>query len=131
MLPLSSPAPTASATGEYTVTVNGKKYSVKLDSDKQATVNGKAYDIAVKDGIDAAPTASSGSGEEVKASLPGAVFRVDVSAGDTVAEGDVLVVLEAMKMEIEVKAPKAGTVQSVLVAQGDKVVNGTPLVVLG
>ena len=53
------------------------------------------------------------------------------SEGDTVAEGDVLLVLEAMKMEIEVKAPKAGTVQSILVAAGDKVVNGTPLVVLG
>jgi biotin carboxyl carrier protein len=81
--------------------------------------------------IDAAPAASSGSGEEVKASLPGAVFKVVVSEGDTVAEGDVLVVLEAMKMEIEVKAPKAGTVQSVLVAPGDKVVNGSPLVTLG
>ena len=122
----------ASSTGEYTVTVNGKKYSVKLDSDKKATVNGKAYDIAVKDGIETAgASASSGSGEEVKASLPGAVFKVEVSEGDTVAEGDVLVVLEAMKMEIEVKAPKAGTVQSVLVAVGDKVVNGTPLVTLG
>ena len=76
-------------------------------------------------------SASSGSGEEVKASLPGAVFKVEVSEGDTVAEGDVLVVLEAMKMEIEVKAPKAGTVQSILVAQGDKVVNGTPLVTIG
>jgi pyruvate carboxylase subunit B len=120
-----------SSTGEYTVTVNGKKYSVKLDSDKKATVNGKAYDIAVKDGIESAPTATTGSGEEVKASLPGAVFKVEVSAGDTVAEGDVLVVLEAMKMEIEVKAPKAGTVQSVMVAVGDKVVNGTPLVTIG
>ena len=124
-------APAASANGEYTVTVNGKKYSVKLDGDKQATVNGKSYDIAVKDGIESAGSASSGSGEEVKASLPGAVFKVVVSEGDTVAEGDVLVVLEAMKMEIEVKAPKAGTVQSVLVAPGDKVVNGTPLVTLG
>ena len=120
-----------SSTGEYTVTVNGKKYSVKLDSDKKATVNGKAYDIAVKDGIDSAPAAASGSGETVNASLPGAVFKVEVSEGDTVAEGDVLVVLEAMKMEIEVKAPKAGTVQSVMVAVGDKVVNGTPLVTLG
>jgi pyruvate carboxylase subunit B len=120
-----------SSSGEYTVTVNGKKYSVKLDSDKKATVNGKAYDIAVKDGIESAPTATSGSGEEVKASLPGAVFKVEVSEGDTVAEGDVLVVLEAMKMEIEVKAPKAGTVESVLVAVGDKVVNGTPLVTIG
>ena len=119
------------STGEYTVTVNGKKYSVKLDSDKKATVNGKAYDIAVKDGIDSAPSASTGAGEAVNASLPGAVFKVEVSEGDTVAEGDVLVVLEAMKMEIEVKAPKAGTVQSVMVAVGDKVVNGTPLVTLG
>ena len=125
-------APTASATGEYTVTVNGKKYAVKLDSDKQATVNGKTYDIAVKDGIDAAgASAPSGSGEAVNASLPGAVFKVVVSEGDTVEEGDVLVVLEAMKMEIEVKAPKAGTVQSVLVSVGDKVVNGTPLVTIG
>ena len=122
---------TPSSNGEYTVTVNGKKYSVKLDSDKKATVNGKAYDIAVKDGIDSAPAVASGSGEAVNASLPGAVFKVEVSEGDSVAEGDVLVVLEAMKMEIEVKAPKAGTVQSVLVAPGDKVVNGTPLVTLG
>ncbi|MBR5867447.1 MAG: biotin attachment protein, partial [Spirochaetaceae bacterium] len=52
----------ASANGEYTVTVNGKKYSVKLDSDKKATVNGKAYDIAVKDGIESAGSASSGDG---------------------------------------------------------------------
>ena len=42
----------------YNVTVNGKKYSVKLDGDTKATVNGKAYDIAVKDGIDAAPAAA-------------------------------------------------------------------------
>ena len=121
----------AASTGEYTVTVNGKKYSVKLDGDKKATVNGKAFDIAVKDGIDSAPAAASGAGESVNASLPGAVFKVEVSEGDTVAEGDVLVVLEAMKMEIEVKAPKAGTVQSVMVAVGDKVVNGTPLVTIG
>ena len=75
--------------------------------------------------------AASGSGEEVKASLPGNVLRIETSEGASVAEGDVLLVLEAMKMEIEVKAPKAGTVQSVLVAQGDKVVNGTPLVTIG
>ena len=123
-------APAASASGEYTVTVNGKKYSVKLDSDAKATVNGKAYDIAVKDGIDSAP-AATGAGEAVNASLPGNVLRIETSEGASVAEGDVLLVLEAMKMEIEVKAPKAGTVQSILVAQGDKVVNGTPLVTIG
>ena len=122
---------TPSSNGEYTVTVNGKKYSVKLDGDKKATVNGKAYDIAVKDGIDSAPAASTGAGEAVNASLPGNVLRIETSVGASVAEGDVLLVLEAMKMEIEVKAPKAGTVQTILVAQGDKVVNGTPLVTIG
>ena len=122
---------TPSSNGEYTVTVNGKKYSVKLDGDAKATVNGKAYDIAVKDGIDSAPAASTGAGEAVNASLPGNVLRIETSVGASVAEGDVLLVLEAMKMEIEVKAPKAGTVQTILVAQGDKVVNGTPLVTIG
>ncbi len=121
---------TVSAGGnEYTVKVNGKNYAVKLDGDK-ATVNGKTYDINVKEGIESAP-ATSGDGEEVKAGVPGNVLRIEAPEGTEVAEGDVLLVLEAMKMEIEVKSPKAGTVQSVLVSQGDKVVNGQALVVLG
>ena len=125
-------ASTVSAGGnEYTVKVNGKNYAVKLDGDK-ATVNGKSYDINVKEGIEnSSASASSGEGEEVKAGVPGNVLRIEAPEGTEVAEGDVLLVLEAMKMEIEVKSPKAGTVQSVLVSQGDKVVNGQALVVLG
>ena len=125
-------ASTVSAGGnEYTVKVNGKNYAVKLDGDK-ATVNGKTYDINVKAGIESASaSASSGDGEEVKAGVPGNVLRIEAPEGTEVAEGDVLLVLEAMKMEIEVKSPKAGTVQSVLVSQGEKVVNGQALVVLG
>ena len=125
-------ASTVSAGGnEYTVKVNGKNYAVKLDGDK-ATVNGKSYDINVKEGIESSSaSASSGEGEEVKAGVPGNVLRIEAPEGTEVAEGDVLLVLEAMKMEIEVKSPKAGTVQSVLVSQGDKVVNGQALVVLG
>ncbi|MEE3350297.1 MAG: biotin/lipoyl-containing protein [Candidatus Gastranaerophilaceae bacterium] len=122
----------ASSTGEYTIKVNGKNYAVKLDGDNKAVVNGKTYDIAVKAGIETkSSAASSGDGEEVKAGLPGNVLRLEVSEGDEVAEGDVLLVMEAMKMETEVKAPKAGTVQSVLVAQGDKVVTGQALVTIG
>ena len=124
-----APAAQASSTGEYTVKVNGKNYAVKLEGDK-ATVNGKAYDINVKAGIEA-KAASTGAGEEVKAGLPGNVLRIEVSEGDEVAEGDVLLVVEAMKMETEIKAPKAGTVTSVLVAQGDKVVTGQALVAIG
>ena len=58
-------------------------------------------------------------------------MKIEVSTGDTVEEGDVLLVLEAMKMEIEVKSSKAGIVQEILVSQGEKVVNGQDLVVLG
>ncbi|MCM1004004.1 MAG: hypothetical protein NC408_06655, partial [Candidatus Gastranaerophilales bacterium] len=125
-----APAAQASSTGEYTVKVNGKNYAVKLEGDK-ATVNGKAYDVNVKAGIEAKASASAGEGEEVKAGLPGNVLRVEVSEGDSVEEGDVLLVVEAMKMETEVKAPKAGTVSQILVAQGDKVVTGQAMVVIG
>ena len=116
----------------FTVKVNGKNYAVRLESDSKATVNGKTYDISVKDGIDSkSPSESSGEGEEVKAGLPGNVLRLEVSEGQQVDEGDVLLVMEAMKMETEVKAPKAGTVNSILVSQGDKVVTGQALVTIG
>ena len=123
-------ASTVAGGNEYTVKVNGKNYAVKLDGDKKATVNGKAYDIAVSEGISAAP-AASGDGKPVEAPLPGNILRICVSEGDSVAEGDVILVVEAMKMETEIKAPEAGTVQSSLVAQGDKVQTGQTLVTLG
>lgn len=123
-------ASTVAGGNEYTVKVNGKNYAVKLDGDKKATVNGKAYDIAVSEGISAAP-AASGDGKPVEAPLPGNILRICVSEGDSVAEGDVILVVEAMKMETEIKAPEAGTVQSILVTQGDKVQTGQTLVTLG
>ena len=127
-----APKAQASSTGEYTIKVNGKNYAVKLDGENKAVVNGKTYNIAVKTGIEAsAASSNSGDGEEVKAGLPGNVLRIEVSEGSEVAEGDVLLVMEAMKMETEVKAPKAGTVQSILVSQGDKVVTGQGLVTIG
>ena len=125
-----APAAQASSNGEYTVKVNGKNYAVKLEGDK-ATVNGKAYDINVKAGIQQKASSGSAEGEEVKAALPGNVLRLEVEEGDEVAEGDVLLVVEAMKMETEVKSPKAGTVQAIEVAQGDKIITGQTLVVIG
>ena len=126
-----APKAQANSTGEYTVKVNGKNYAVKLESDSKAVVNGKNYDISVKDGIESKAASSSGDGEEVKAGLPGNVLRIEVSEGDSVSEGDVLLVVEAMKMETEIKSPKSGTVQSILVSQGDKVVTGQAMVVIG
>ena len=96
------------------------------------------FNIVDEDTSDAAPSveetstsASSGEGKEVKAALPGNVLRVEVSVGDEVAEGDVLLVVEAMKMETEVKSPYSGKVQAIEVAQGDTVKNGQTLVVIG
>ena len=124
-------AETVSSSGEYTVKVNGKAYAVKLDGDNKATVNGKAYDIDVKCGIESKSSEASGDGEEIKAGLPGNVLRIEVSEGQEVVEGDVLLVVEAMKMETEVKSPKSGYVTSVMVSQGDKVITGQGLVKIG
>ena len=79
----------------------------------------------------AAPAAVTGAGEAVNAPMPGTILKVNVNNGDTVKEGQVLVVLEAMKMENEIMAPKSGTVNQVLVSRGASVDTGAPLVVIG
>ena len=63
--------------------------------------------------------------------MPGRVIRLVASEGSTVGEGDVLLVLEAMKMEMQITSPYAGTVQSIPVAQGDQVAGGDVLAVIG
>jgi oxaloacetate decarboxylase alpha subunit len=65
-----------------------------------------------------------GSGEELPSPLSGNIFRVDVAAGDHVEEGDLLIILEAMKMETEIRAPKSGQIAAVNVKVGDAVVTG-------
>lgn len=102
------------------------------------TVNGKAYDVAVEEvgagsapaavpvqaaapSAAPAPAAAPAGGTLVKSPMPGDILDVKVNAGDTVSEGQVLMVLEAMKMENDIVAPKAGKVASVNVKKGDKV----------
>lgn len=121
--------PKIDSTGGYTVSVNGKKYAVTIEGDK-ATVNGKLYDVKVKAGIDATAV-PAGEGTPVKAALPGTVLKVLVSTGDTIYEGDVITVIEAMKMETEIKSPVSGTVQSVEIEVGNKVKTGEVLVTIG
>jgi pyruvate carboxylase subunit B len=123
----------AGGDGAYTVTVNGKKFAVEVAGDK-ATVNGKAYNIGVADGAEAAPAAKGGAVAHetadsivVKAQMPGKVIKTHVAVGDHVNEGDILLILEAMKMEVEVKAPSGGTVSSIAVNAGDQVTGGQEL----
>lgn len=114
----------------YTVSVNNKKYAVRIEGNK-AVVNGKTYDISVKDGIEAKEGVSSSDATPIKAALPGAVLKINVSEGDMIEEGDVLLVIEAMKMETEIKSPKSGKVASIDVNVGEQVKNGQVLVTLG
>jgi biotin carboxyl carrier protein len=102
---------------------------VAFDGGK-ATVNGKAYSYSISEGGAAAaePSKPSGNGEIVCAELAGQVLRLVASEGDRVAEGDILLVLEALKMEIEIKAPVAGVVSAMLVAGDQAVSTGDALV---
>ena len=128
--PNCEPKVQASANG-YTVSVNGKKYAVALEG-KKATVNGKLYDFDIKSGIEA-PSASSsdGAGTPVKAALPGTVLKVLVEEGDVISAGDVIAVIEAMKMETEIKSPVSGTISSVEIEVGNQVQTGQVLVTVG
>ena len=77
------------------------------------------------------PAAAAGAGTPVKAPLPGTINAINVKVGDTVAVGDVVIVLEAMKMQNNIEAENAGTVTSILVKQGDSVMEGAVMLTIG
>ncbi|MGM0571096.1 MAG: biotin/lipoyl-containing protein, partial [Pseudomonadota bacterium] len=106
----------------YTVNVNGKDYVVAVNE------GGEISQIEAKGGAGgssapaaSAPAPAAGEGEPLLAPLGGNIFKVHVSPGDQVEEGDVVIILEAMKMETEVRANKSGTVGEVFVKVGDAV----------
>lgn len=111
---------------KYKVTLNGRTYEVEVEAGKAMLLD--EYEAIVPA---AAPVAAPVAGEAVTAPMPGNILKVNVTAGQAVKEGDVLVVLEAMKMENEILAPKACTVKQVLVSKGATVDTGATLVVLG
>ncbi|MET4027402.1 oxaloacetate decarboxylase alpha subunit [Marinobacter sp. MBR-99] len=114
-----APARKAAGPETYTVEVNGKKYVVAVNE------GGEISQIEGQGGASApaaaTPAPAAGEGEPVVAPLGGNIWKVHVSPGDTVEEGDVLIILEAMKMETEVRAPKAGTIGEVFIKEGDAV----------
>ncbi len=125
------PAAATSGPASYTISVNGRQFQLSIDGD-QATVNGNTYQVELTEGS-AAPSAApaSGQGQLVHAEMPGKVIRVLATQGSRVNEGDPLLVLEAMKMEMQIASPVSGTVQSVDVSEGDQVAAGATLITIG
>ncbi len=109
-----------------TISVNGTPYEVELQSDTAKPTAAAFTPKAVA--ADAAPikanTAPAGTLFKVASPLPGSVFKLNVSVGDTVKVGDCLLVMEAMKMENNIMAEKGGVVQSIKVQVGSTVLQG-------
>ena len=130
----------------YKITLKGRTYEVEVEQGKAMLLS--EYEAIVPTAAPAAapvseaapaaapaaaaaPTAVTGAGEAVNAPMPGTILKVNVQNGQAVKEGDVLCILEAMKMENEIMAPKSGTITQVVVSKGSKVDTGAALVVIG
>ena len=112
---------------KYKITLNGKTYEVEVEEGQAMLVDEyEAYKPAAP-----APAAAPAGGEKVCAPMPGNILAVNVSNGSAVKKGDVLMILEAMKMENEIMAPCDGTVASVSVTKGAAVESGALLCTIG
>lgn len=128
------PAPKGEAEDTFTITVDGNEYVVKVDEGGDVTQLGALNGAPTSLGGAAAPAAggaapAAGGTPEV-APLAGNIWKVEVAAGEYVEEGEVIVILEAMKMETEVRASKSGTVGAVSVKEGDSVSVGDTLLTI-
>ena len=130
---------------KYKVTLNGRTYEVEVDQDKAMLVDeyeayapAPAAPVAVAAPAAAAPVAAApaaapsavAAGTPVTSPMPGNILKILVNPGQQVQEGEVLMILEAMKMENEIVAPKTGSVAQILVAKGSTVETGAVLAVI-
>lgn len=124
---------------KYKVTLNGKTYEVEVEHGKAVLLDeyealapapAVSAPVAVPETPAAPAPVNLASGETVSAPMPGNIIRVDVKEGDKVISGQILVILEAMKMENEIVSPKDGTVAQVVTSKGAVVETGSPLVVI-
>lgn len=144
---------------QYKFKINGNDYNVAINSTNgnlaDVTVNGVSYQVEMENAMPAAPVAApvqaapqasapapqpaaapapaakpAGEGKAVTSPLPGVIIEVSVKEGDTVAAGQKVAVLEAMKMENEIQAEKAGVVTKIHVSKGDSVLEGASIVTI-
>ncbi len=126
---------------KYIVTINGKNYEVEVEKGQANIVKTtQAAVVPVQEVVPvsaapvtpAAPAAQANTvaGEPLKSPLPGTILAVNVQPGASVKKGDVLFILEAMKMETEIKAPRDGVVSQIIVAKGASVSTGDILLAL-
>ena len=123
---------------QFNITVNGVAYSVAVEEVGAASAPVAAPVAApvvtpVAAPAPAAPAAAApvAGGQKVNAPMPGTILEVRVTEGATVKKGDILLILEAMKMENEIMAPCDGTVKQIVAAKGASVNSGDPLIVIG
>lgn len=128
---------------KYKVTLNGKTYEVEVEHGKAVLLDEYEALAPAPASAESAPVAQQtvaaapapapvnlAAGETVAAPMPGNIIRVDIKEGDKVKAGQVLVILEAMKMENEIVAPKDGTVAQIVTSKGAVVETGSPLVII-
>ena len=115
----------------YTITVNGKAYAVTVEEGAAAAGAPVAAPVAAAPAAPAAAAPAGAAGSvQVTAPMPGKVVAVKASVGQAVKKGEVVLVLEAMKMENDIVAPEDGTIASINVANGDAVESGAVLATL-
>lgn len=120
---------------EVTITIGGSSYGIKIENGK-AIVDGVSYDYSIKDGISqttSTPTqaTSSGAATPVTAGLPGTVVKIVSPVGTQVFDGTTILIVEAMKMEVEIKSSVSGSVKEIKVKPGDSIVAGQELAIVG
>ncbi|HDY91946.1 MAG TPA: oxaloacetate decarboxylase subunit alpha [Pseudoalteromonas sp.] len=127
----SSKAPSKSTSNNNGV--KAEQYSVKVDGkvyDVVVAQGGELKEVTLKDSEHIPQSASVASGETLNAPLAGNIFKIKVKAGQVVNEGDVVIIMEAMKMETEIRATHTGTIAEVLVSEGDAVTTGDAMIAL-
>ena len=116
----------AGGDGAYSVSIDNKIYNVKINGD-EAIVNGQSFNISVNDGDineSSNDSDSSSEGSEILSPMNAKVISVNLNVGDVVNEGDIVFIVEAMKMEVEVKAASSGKISSIEARAGDQVSSG-------